>query len=49
MNRVHSHLIFQNWEEMEINKIHTVYHPVLGKSSIKINDDETGDYKVILV
>lgn len=32
-----SHVIFQQLEEMEINKIQ--HNPVLGKSSIKINDD----------
>lgn len=30
-------VIFQKLEEMEINKIQ--HNPVLGKSSIKINDD----------
>lgn len=32
-----SHVIFQKLEEIEINKIQR--NPVLGKSSIKINDD----------
>lgn len=31
------HVICQKLEEMEINK--TQHNPVLGKSSIKINDD----------
>lgn len=32
-----SHVVFQKLEEMEINKIQ--HNTVLGKSSIKINDD----------